>query len=118
MQSIDLERPFSLHLTREPSGDGQLTTLGVELSQGGGQGEAQRLRFCVPAHSGEALESLPEMSTQAPEVGAEDFESWLWPLIAQSASIHGGVVSWSLASEEAQTSEVVVDQTLASQTVR
>lgn len=95
---INLRRSFALSLTRAPGPTTAATTLvQVALSQaGGGQAEAARLTFALPALLNEEVAALPELMTRAPVVHPQEVTSWVWPALRYAASIHGHDLPWDV----------------------
>ena len=93
---IDLDKPFVMHLTREPAVEAAETMLGVELVQGQGVA-ASRLRVSVPLELTPETEGLPELVHSGPLVAAGDAVGWLWPLLCAALAQHGTPSAWELS---------------------
>jgi len=98
---IDLDKPFSMHLTREPMREAEATEtlLGIELVQGRGM-EAVRLRLSVPLELTPEARSLPEFVHSGPVVTARDAAGWLWPLLSGALAQQGTPPPWELSAPE------------------
>ncbi len=96
-QTIDLNRPFQVSLSRAQDMAGRLH---VHLTQRGQQA-AQVERLTLAVHSQGASEQLQVLDTDAQWVSSQDFARWLWPNIRAYAQSHGTDCPWdfSLASE-------------------
>lgn len=99
-RTIDLKRPFALHLTQapEPEPDGR-RLLQLELSQGDGV-QRRKLRLGFLAHDTPQLEALPRMAQVAPLCSSQALQAWIWPAITYAASLHGEPPRWSLGAQE------------------
>ena len=88
---IDLERDFTLHLSRDPDrGPGDTLPLTLELVQPQeGGGAPHRLRVQTSVRDGEAVQRLPLLDVEAPHIAPRDVAERLWPLIAQRAAAFG-----------------------------
>ncbi len=92
--AVDLERPFVVHLTRQQDPH-RGSLLGLQVTQGG----RAKIVVCVPAQVSLEAESLERLDIEAGVMSAEDFTSWLWPLLQSRASLHGAPLAWSAQME-------------------
>lgn len=88
---INLQRPFSVHLTRSPGeASASASLLQISLHQKAqGAETGTRLDLAVPALLNAQMMALPELRTHAPVLSPEDVCAWIWPVLHYSSSVHG-----------------------------
>jgi hypothetical protein len=87
---INLQRPFSVHLTRSPGGaPATACLLQITLHQKAQDADGTRLDLAVPALLTPQMMALPELRTHAPVLSPEDVYAWIWPVLHYSSSVHG-----------------------------
>ena len=98
-QAIDLERPFTVGLTRSPGEELGEASVAVRLSQRDIDGTHRTLSFKVGVEENGLLSEVEVLEVAAPFIHPDDFQGWVWPLVESRARIHGAALPIGFEAE-------------------